>query len=387
MSEDKIFHHTVASNGTFIGVRTDSTISHPTLNKLFEMLETRSWKIQVDQETLKNYPIIAKDYFQGKKGDLYFKSKRYPAGFEIEFYQEINTINPNGGKYDFDKLKHMPYLIRCQFLVELKHIKQLLLNEGYKDNSKPVLKNAFEKVMYHIKSCWHYEENKADKQPNYNATDKDGKRLRDGEIKYFRDRKGRLQKGTIYHNINNMWWVIINKFEYTNKASFEFFDLDTEENKVRKLIKPSGKHNPKSRIIPKEKEIKVWQKQAKQVNKSERIKKANKILAYLYSLNWTSRKFQFYLKINGRVGLQETESKAWGVHKKFDKPRELVLYTRTLPMSSTESSWVKGLREYVVHGKPSITQWFCTDRNGEGKTAHKWPEVREKLWKIGALTG
>lgn len=387
MSDEKRFHDTVSSNGTFLGVRTVSRISHPTLERIFVMMKERGWKILIDQDVLERYPSIANDHFEGQKGDLHFKSSRYPAGFEIEFFQEVNTVNKHGGKYDFNKLKHMPYLIRCSFLVELGHIKQLLLKEGYEDKSQPVFKNAADEVQYRIKCCWHYEENKADKQPDYNATDKDGKRLRDGQLKYFRDTKGRLQKGIIYHNINNMWWVILNKYEFRNIASFYFFDLDTKENKIRKLVKPSGKHNPKSRLLPSEEQLMEWRRKAKQADKGERIIQANKILGYLYSLGWTSRKFQFYLKPTNKVGLQETESKAWGIHKIFEEPKELKLYARTLPMSSTESSWVKGLREYVVYGKPGITHWFCNDRNGEGETAYKWPEVREKLWKIGALTG
>jgi hypothetical protein len=387
LSKGKKFHHTLSSNGTYVGVRSESKISHPTLDLLFNMMKGRGWEIQTDQGTLERYPSIAKDFFEGKKGDLLFKSHRYPVGFEIEFYQEINTKNPSGGRYDFDKLKRMPYLIRCRFLVELNHIKQLLIGEGYKDDSEPVYKYAADRVEHLIKSCWHYEEGKADKQPSYNATDKDGNRLRDGQLKHFRDRKGRLQKGIIYHNINNMWWVILNKFEYTNIASFYFFDLNTEENRKRKLVKPSGMHNPKARRVPDAEQIEDWRKLAKKSNRQERIEKANKILSYLYSINWTSRKFQFYLKDSGRAGLQELESKAWGMHKVFDNPVELSLYSRHLPMSSTESSWIKGLRDYVVHGKAAVTPWFCTDRNGEGSSAYKWPEVREKLWKIGALAG
>ncbi len=373
---------------TCISVRFNSSVSHPTMIRLLEMMKKRGWDIQTDQRILEEYPILADDHFEGQKDELKFKAEKYPAGFKLSFYQDINTVNSNGGQYDFDKFEKMPYLIKLRFQVELKHIKKYLEQEGYYDGSKPSLKNSFDKVMYHIKDCCHYTQGKElpDYQvEEYNAKDKDGKILKNGQVKYFRDHKGRLQRGTIYHNINNMWWVIINKYQYTNVASFYFFDLDSKENRQRKLVKPSGKHNPKSRITPNEEQINAWIKQAKKAGKKERITNANEILSYLYSLNWTSRKFQFYLKSNGRVGLYETESRAWGILKKFEQPKELALYTRTLPMSSTESSWVKGLREYVVHGKPGITQWFCTDQNGEGFTAYKWPDVREKLWKIGAL--
>jgi len=374
---------------TSLGVRFDSSVSHPTMNRLMKMMENRGFKIQSDQRIKRDFPILEKDHFEGEKGNLKFKAKKYPTGFSINFYQEVNTVNRNGGEYDFDKFKKMPYLIKLRFQVELKYMKELLIEEGYVDDSEPSFKYAFDRVMFLIKNCSHYKEGKelpGYEISHYNAKDKDGKIIRNREVKYFRDRKGRLQKGTVYHNINNMWWTILNKYEYTNIASFKFFDLDTEENKIHKLIEPSGNHNPKSRKTPDPTQIDKWKKEAKEIGKQGRIEKANKFLSYMYSINWLSRKFQFYLKSNKRIGLQEVESNSFGIHKTFEEPRELTLYSTSLPMSYTEQGWIVGLREYVVHGKGAINQWFCTDRNGEGRYAHKWPEVREKLWKIGALT-
>ncbi|MEK3996710.1 hypothetical protein MKY29_18510 [Psychrobacillus sp. FSL K6-2365] len=387
MSE-KTFHETTSSNGTFIGAGGNEAFTFPTLRKIFNLLETRGWFIQTDQRILKDYAILAKDHWEGKKGDLQFKAKRYPSGIELEFFQEVNTKNSNGGKYDFDKLKMMPYLIRCQFLVELKHIKNLLLEEGFEDTTKPNYKYAIDKVMFRIKDCWHYEEGKELPEyeiSSYNSKDKDGKQLRNGDIKYFRDHKGRLRRGTIYHNINNMWWVVLNKFEFTNEASFYFFDLDSEENRVRKLVKKSGYHKPLARLIFDADKTKQVQRKAKEIGKQGRLDKANEMLKYLFKIGWTSRWFSFELKSNGRLGLLEIESKAWGVHRVHEKPAKLSLYGRTLPMSSTESYWVKSLREYVVHSKRSITDWFCEDRNGQGSDAHYWPEVRKLAWEIGVL--
>lgn len=51
------------------------------------------------------------------------------------------------------------------------------------------------------------------------------KTIRNGEIKYFRGRNGYLYRGRVYHDLNNMWWVIINKFEVKRVAAFELFDL------------------------------------------------------------------------------------------------------------------------------------------------------------------
>ncbi|MGE7650519.1 hypothetical protein ACQKM1_22490 [Peribacillus frigoritolerans] len=381
----KSFEDSFDRKDTTFYVRDESPDALKLMKGIFKMMTARGWTVQTDQEVLERYSCLAKDHFEGQKEELKFKAEKYRMGFKIEFFQDVNTVNQNGGRYDFEKFSLMPFLIRCRFLVEIKHIKSYCLAAGYEDHSSgPKKQKAYDKIMGKIKSCWHYKEGKelpSYEFPDYNAKDKDGKQLRNGQLKYFRDHKGRLQKGVIYHNINNMWWTILNEYQYRNIAAFEFFDLDTEENRVRKYVKPSGMHNPKSRIIPTLPTLQKWKDEAKKAGKEERMKKANEVLGYLYSIGWTSRKFEFYLKPSGRLGLQELESRAWGMHKVFEEPEKLALYTRSLPMSSTEASWVKGLREYTVNGKAAINPWFCRDGSG----GYKWPEVRERLWKIGAL--
>jgi hypothetical protein len=227
--------YTSSNNYTSINVQKGSQLL---LDKVFSLLKTRGFTIQTDQRILREYPTLADTHWEGSKGNLLFKAKIYPAGFELKFYQEVVTENPHGGYYDFDKFEKMPYIIRCEYILTRKYICELLESEGYINESKPTFKLALDDVMYRIKSCWHYKEGKELPEynlPSYNSEDKDGKQLRNGQIKYFRDRKGRLMRGTIYHNINNMWWVVISKFSFTNVASFDFFDLDTEENSQRKI--------------------------------------------------------------------------------------------------------------------------------------------------------
>lgn len=398
---DKHFHTTVASNGTFIGIRAPEKENHAALQAVFVLLKGRGWIIQTDQGVLKRHPIIADDYFEGQKGDLRFKAEQHPALSELEFYQDINTENRNGGRYDFDKLKMMPYLIRCQFLTELKHIKNLLIGLGYADHSAPVLKTAEDKVKYAFVRSWHHPQKSMEfnlkdtdgqTSESYNSTDMDGKTIKNGEAKYFRDRKGRLMRGTVYHNINNMWWVLINKHWYKNMACFELFDL-TGENNQRKHIKRSGHHNPKSRWVPTPEELKRWKATAKIFGKEGRLKAVNEFLEYLYSLDWMSRCFRFVLKGNGRLGLIEPKGAPCyaflGIPRKetiYNPPKQIPLYPKPGQMSGTESGWIESLREYIVRGPgPRVSTWFCRDGNGNGGGAYLWPEVRERLIKMGAM--
>ncbi|MFL1672597.1 hypothetical protein [Paenibacillus dendritiformis] len=366
---------------TSLSVWQDSNQSHPTLTKVFELLKERGFIIENDPKVDK---LIRKDYFIGKKGELKFHSHRYPRGFEIEFYQDVNFKNPHGGRYDFNKYQMMPYLIKKQFDLEMNYIKELLILLGYEDTSKPSFKNAMDEVMYILNSPDRHWRN--EKVAKYNAMDKDGKLVENGQIKYFRDQKGVLQRGIVYHNINNTWWVVVNKDVFRNLACFELFDLDSnEENKKHKIIKKSGYHNPKSRYKPSKEELHEYQLITKGLKRKGRIIEINKVLNYLYENNWLSRRFNFYIKESGRLGLSESEGRPFGMYRKFDVPRVISLEKKELPMSSTESRWIRGFEKYVRKGIPSVSNWFCTDNNGEGAMAYIWPEVRMKLLKLGAM--
>lgn len=207
--------------------------------KIFDLLKERGFAIQTDQRILKEFPVLADSHFEGEKDGLKFKAEYYPAGFKFEFFQDINFENPHGGFYDFEKLEKMPYLIRLTFMVTRKAICKLLELEGYTNTEKPHFKYAMDDVLYRIKDSCHYKKGQDlmgyTPAESYNNKDRDEKTLFNGQVKYFRGYDGRLRKGVIFHNINNMWWVILNKFEFTNIASFQLFDIKPGE-KIPKRI-------------------------------------------------------------------------------------------------------------------------------------------------------
>lgn len=113
------------------------------------------------------------------------------------------------------------------------------LNElGYENCTKPSPKTAVDKIKNSYVESWHKPQTSMDFQLSdfdgttdvpYNSKDQDGKQLFCGQIKYYRDHKGYLARGKIYHNINNMWWMILNKQQIQNVADFELFDLSSNE--------------------------------------------------------------------------------------------------------------------------------------------------------------
>ncbi|MEN6325826.1 MAG: hypothetical protein ABFD18_06430 [Syntrophomonas sp.] len=403
-----MFNHNFSINQELagIGVHNKGPLSdshYPLLDSVLELMKDRGFKVGRDPQIQKDYECLNKDHWYGRKGALEFKAHRYPAGFSIDFFQNIIFENEHGGFYDFDKYEKMPYLIKLMLRNEFRYIKKFLEQAGCKDVSKPVYKLAVDKIKQHyVESCHSSQKsmeefeledlNGQTDSYSFNNTDLNNKTIYNGQVKYFRDHKGRLMRGKVYHNINNMWWIILNNFAYTNIADFELFDL-TPENNARKVISKSGHHNPKSRWNPTAKEINTWQTELKASGKEGRIKAVNEFLEYLYSIDWMTRCFQFVLKGNGRLGLVETKGAPCygflGIPRKetaFNPPKKIPLYPKPKKMSSTEAGWIEGLREYVVHGPgPRVSAWFCRDNNGEGNGAYHWPDVREKLVKIGAM--
>lgn len=232
------------------------------LHRLINFMRSRGWTIENDKETHK---CIREDYWIGKKKDLEFRLHRYPRGFAFDFYQNLVYENRHGGRYDFDRYKKMPYLIKLLFLNETRHMKAFLEGLEIKnltDRSPVDYKTAEDKIkLDYVESC-HRAQKTMDEfslsdldgitSQHSNSTDRDKKTIYNGQIKYFRHWNGRLMRGKVYHNINNMWWVIINKKEYKNIASFDLFDPTEEDYKMRR----DKKGNPPKAIAEKMQHLK-----------------------------------------------------------------------------------------------------------------------------------
>ena len=218
------------------------------LHRIFNMMRDYGFEICNDMEVSK---IIRKDHFVGVKSELKFKASRYPRGFKIEFYQELVTVNSNGGYYDFDKFQKMPYLIKKQCILAVNKICSFL-SEFSQNKTKPDCRTAENAIKYAYVQSWHHPQESMDYdlselngttcEESYNNTDRDGKTIFNGELKYFRDHKGYLNRGIVYHDLNNMWWVILNDTEIAKIADFQLFDLSDSDlrKRVKKDIKPKS---------------------------------------------------------------------------------------------------------------------------------------------------
>lgn len=197
------------------------------------ILRTNGFLFHQDPFVKKNWPTLAALHHVGWKGDLHFASDLSPIGLTLVFHEDVVRDNSNGGRYHFDKMAKMPYLLRKRVLLIRNKITGRLAELGFKDETNVEPEDSFARVQYrreqHMKS--HGKDAYKPPLPTYNTQAGDKTLLEDGQIRYFRTRSGRLKRGQIWNNINSMWWVILDKFRVYNVASFELFTFDPAKHK------------------------------------------------------------------------------------------------------------------------------------------------------------
>lgn len=232
-------------------IRTEITSDEVLYEQIKKLLKKSGFSWKRDPDILKNYPVIAKFHHYGKRDNLEFKSAIHPAAIEITFFQNINFENKAGGYYDFNKISKMPYLTRLRFQWVYQKIKTFLFKSNYQDITDYVPTKAYDAVMHHRWKLEKTHHKYYDNILNCNRIDNNGNKLSDGELRYYYGWSGGyLQCGRVYHNINNMWWVVNNDSSYTNIAAFalfswqrglkrKFFTKSERQNKITRLLNQS----------------------------------------------------------------------------------------------------------------------------------------------------
>jgi len=229
-------------NGTHVGVWEDEVDEDGLLlviRGVLGHLSKRGWKVERDPDTQRNYPEIAHCFFCGRKGDLELRVRVSGCHAEIELYQNVaNVTNPHGGQYEFDKFAKMPRRLRLPCVVELAAIVRELTERGYAlgkgfdltTEGAPFLLRVLracegesagtrraDEPLRTFNDGWTAERFERDETgwPVVSEYDHDGRNcdrdkvsLRNGQTRYFRDGRGRLQRGTVYTNMNSMWMVV-----------------------------------------------------------------------------------------------------------------------------------------------------------------------------------
>lgn len=213
-------------------------------------MRNKGAKVGKDPRIEKDYPRLNQYHGYGNWHGLEFRSNIHMGEFAFEFFQNVTASeNPNGGYFDFDKYKKFPYLMRIRLKVAINAIIAVLkplcdATITFTD----VTDKAEERILRSYQESCHkkYDLSLSDAQLNLtdydlcqNNKDRDKKEIKCGEFKYFYGCDGYLHRGIVYHNLNNMWWVIENDITLRNKACYEFFDRTNEP--IRKFLNPEEK--------------------------------------------------------------------------------------------------------------------------------------------------
>lgn len=216
-----------ASIGIWQDNANDPSFCRETFAPLLKALKRRGWKLCADPRVLKHYRCLSPSHRLAARGDLRAEIKIAGRVVEVGFWAETWPIdNPNGRRYDFDKLKRMAYLDRLRVRLETSRILAWLrtIAPVTVKTDEPANLTPLQRIERRYAASWH-----ADKtlgrpicNADYNRKSGDGQFLQHGSIVWFTDRKGRIGRGTAYYNLNNMWWVVAGS-ELLNLSSREIF--------------------------------------------------------------------------------------------------------------------------------------------------------------------
>ena len=195
------------------------------------LLNRRGYRLAEDPNINKNYKSLNPTHRLGIRDGLEVAVTVSGRHVEVLFFQNLHNVeNRSGGRYDFDKLQRMPYLMRLRVEMEFRKLTDVLSsNFAVTVRAQPAGRpmptglTSQEVIEQRSRASCHYraELGRADWNGDYNRRTADGQLLDQGTSVYFTDLKGRWQQGAAFYNLNNMWWVACGKYGLMNKSSFE----------------------------------------------------------------------------------------------------------------------------------------------------------------------
>lgn len=206
---------------------------------LMRTLKGIGLSVEDDARIAARYPSLRATHREGFRGDLRWHGETYPTGCKIVFFQDLVTVNPNGGRYDFDRLAKMPYPVRLGFLRARRALDATLRDLGLTDTTKATSPNP--DPLRYFNDAWDgaYEKRHGVHRFERDETgwpsgrelagwpqrDRDGAPLAHGAIRYARDGKGRLLRGRVYGGINGMWMFVYGpgRADHTHAPADRFF--------------------------------------------------------------------------------------------------------------------------------------------------------------------
>jgi hypothetical protein len=228
---------------------------------IIRFLKKRGFSISENETYKKHYKCLSKYHKIGFKKEVALLMEINASSIKVEFGNIQNLWKGLAQSFwdnqNDDRYTKLSYLQNLAVKLEIKKLLQycekynLVFAKEYKELSPEQFIINKLKVNRHIHGeidCLNDIKNSITTESydwKHNSNDKNKKKIVCGETKYFYDyHTKRLSCGVVWHNINNMWWVICNG-KLLNIASFELFDYEkslpkrkaVNENYISRLLK------------------------------------------------------------------------------------------------------------------------------------------------------
>lgn len=205
-----------------------------------KFLRNRGFKVGANEFYTKDYSCLSKYHKIAKKGEVIILLEIANDSIKAQFTHIKNLWDCKQSAWDSksdSRYTKLTYIENLRIENEVYRTKNYFSNWASIINDKNIKLPAQEYIINNLKTNTHIHgvvtclnDIKVDMmKDNYNyhhnSNDKNKKKIICGEVKYFYDYDGRLKCGIVWHNINNMWWVISGK-DLKNKASFDLFDFE-----------------------------------------------------------------------------------------------------------------------------------------------------------------
>jgi hypothetical protein len=219
----------------------EKSFKHQVFKRIIQTLNRTGWKCVVPPEMIERHRDckgFAELFRYCIKGDLKADLSISGRHIELKMFQNINAPDrpDHEGRYQSDKEKHMPYIMRLEMKRTRNKIRDYLCNvftdykfktdrfDGRMNKRGPDNLTSLEWIEGCYETSWHFKGdiNKY-KIEDYNRKSGDNLPIHHKQRVWFSDYDGRICTGIAYYNINNMWWIITGKYDVRNISSGSIF--------------------------------------------------------------------------------------------------------------------------------------------------------------------
>lgn len=233
-----------------IGVRAEGgeAVTKALFHIVMHALRRHGFKVEKDPLIEKDYKTISRWHRQLSKetprGTLYVSAEYFPAGMRLEGWQTVVSDNPNGGRYDFNKLAKMPYQIRLTWLKLLRIVQRVLARKGIEIESKKpeweddplgAFNDGWTSARFRRGADGWPDESEL---KSWRQIDADGVPLRQGDYRYVIGHDYRWWRVRVYGGINGMW-IGVSGAGITNHNASAYHSRVDQQTLRRRAVKAS----------------------------------------------------------------------------------------------------------------------------------------------------